>query len=50
MTLWYGNYFAAVPELQTSGLHTDDTRALMTAVLLGGIDQDDLMVWYWNQC
>ena len=30
---------------QTSS-HADDTRALMTAVLLGGISQDDLTVWY----
>ena len=29
---------------QTS-THADDTRALMTVVLLGGISQDDLMVW-----
>ncbi len=29
---------------QTSS-HADDTRALMTAVLLGGISQDDLTVW-----
>jgi len=28
---------------QTSS-HADDTRALMTAVLLGGISQDDLTV------
>ncbi len=30
--------------VQTSS-HADDTRALMTAVLLGGISQDDLTVW-----
>ena len=29
---------------QTSS-HADDTRALMTAVLLGGISQEDLTVW-----
>lgn len=27
-----------------SATHADDTRALMTAVLLGGISQDDLTV------
>jgi len=30
--------------------HADDTRALMTAVLLGGISQDDLTVWYLLCC
>ena len=34
---------------QTSS-HADDTRALMTAVLLGGISQDDLTVWYLHCC
>ena len=35
---------ASLTEGGQSTSHADDTRALMTAVLLGGISQDDLLV------
>ena len=35
---------AALTEGRQTSSHADDTRGLMTAVLLGGISQDDLTV------